>query len=75
MTIVESSPKGDSQSNVVSLRDRCKILKGESERTKLGLGAKLKTPLRIGHPCMSWMVENVADTVSQFKNGHDGHTA
>ena len=75
VTLVELSPKGESQSNVVSLRDRCKIPKRESERTKLGLGAKLKTPLRIGHPCMSWMVENVADTVSQFKIGHDGRTS
>ena len=37
VTLVESSPKGDSQSNVVTLRDRRKILKGESERTKLVL--------------------------------------
>ena len=48
----------------------------EGVRThKLNLEAKLKTTLRNGHPCIAWMVENVADLINKFKIGQDGRTA
>ena len=48
----------------------------EGVRThKLDLEAKLQTKVQISHPCISWMVENVADIINKFKIGHDGRTA
>ena len=47
----------------------------EGVRThKLDLEAKLKTTVRIGHPSIAWMVENVADIINKFKIGQDGRT-
>ena len=42
---------------------------------KLDLETKLKTTVRIGHLCISWAEENVADTTNKFKIDHDGRTA
>ena len=73
VTIVESSPKGESQSNGIAERAAQDL---EGVRThNLDLEAKLKTTLRIGHPCITWMVENVADIINKFKIGQDGRTA
>ena len=41
----------------------------------LDLGTKLKMAVGIGHPCIAWLVENVADIINKFKIGHDGRTA
>ena len=59
MTFVESSPKGESQSNSIAKR----------AAYQSDLDAKLKTTVQIGHPCIAWIVENVADTINKFKNG------
>ena len=68
VTIVESSPKGESQSNGIAERAAQDL---EGVRThNLDLEAKLKTTLRIGR-----MVENVADIINKFKIGQDGRTA
>ena len=46
----------------------------EGVRThKLDLEAKLKTTVRIGHPCIAWMVENVADIINKFKIGRTAY--
>ena len=39
---------------------------------QLDCEAKLKTTVRIGHPCVPWLVETVADIISRFKIGQDG---
>ena len=74
VTLVESSPKGESQSNIIAERT-VQDLEDGVRTHKLDLEAKLKTTLRISHPCISWMVENVADIINKFKIGHDGRTA
>ena len=72
-TLVESSPKGETQSNVIA--DRAVQDLDDGVRThKLDLEAKLQTTVRIGHPCIVWMVENVADIINKFKIGQDGRT-
>ena len=68
VTLLESSPKGESQSN------------GIAERAVQDLEAgvrthKLDLAVRISRPCISWMVGNVADIINKFKIGHDGRTA
>ena len=74
VTLVKSSPKGESQSNGIAERAVQDLEEGIRTH-KLDLEAKLKTPVRISHPCISWMVENVADIINKFKIGHDGRTA
>ena len=74
VTIVESSPKGESQSNSIAER-AVQDLEGGVRTHKLDLEAKLKTTLRIGRPCIAWMVEIVADIINKFKIGQDGRTA
>ena len=74
VTLVESSPKGESQSNGIAERAVQDLEEGVRTH-KLDLEAKLKTTVRISHPCISWMVENVADIINKFKIGHDGRTA
>ena len=45
----------------------------EGVRThKLDIEAKLKTTVRIGHLCISWLFENVADIIDKFEIGEDG---
>ena len=71
-SIVESSPKGESQFNGIAERA---VQDLEGVRThKLDLETKLKTALRIGHPCNAWMVESVEDIINKFKVGQDGRT-
>ena len=73
VTLVESSPKGESQSNGIAERA---VQDLEGVRThKLDLETKLKMAVGIGHPCIAWLVENVADIINKFKIGHDGRTA
>ena len=50
-------------------------LEGGVRTHKSDLETKLKTTVRNGHPCMSWMVENVADTIDKFKIGYDSRAA
>ena len=45
---------------MVLLRERCKIFKRDLE-------AKLKTTVRINHPCISWLVEKAADIINKSK--------
>ena len=72
VTLVESSPKGDSQSNGIAERA---VQDLEGVRThKLDLEAKLRTTVRIGHPCIAWQVEKVADIINKFKIGQDWRT-
>ena len=73
VTLVESSSKGESQSNGIARRAVQDI---ERVRTlKLDLEAKLKTTVGIGHPCIAWLVEYVAEVITKFKIGQDGRTA
>ena len=74
VTLVESSPKGESQSDGIAERAVQDLEEGVRTH-KLDLEAKLKTTVRISHPCMSWMVENVADIINKFNIGHYGRTA
>ena len=73
VTLVESSPKGESQSNGIAERT---VQDLEGVRThKLDLETKLKMAVGIGHHRIAWLVENVADIINKFKIGHDGRTA
>ena len=74
VTLVESSLKGESQSNGIAERVVQDLEEGVRTH-KLDLEAKLKTTVRKSRPCISWMVENVADIINKFKIGHDGRTA
>ena len=72
VTLVESSPKGESKSNGIAERA---VQDLEGVRThKLDHEAKRKSTVRIGHRCIAWLVENVAD-INKFKIGQDGRTA
>ena len=71
MTLVESSPKGDSQSNGIAERAVQDLEEGVRTH-KLDRETKLKMAVGIGHPCIAWLVENVADIINKFKIGHDG---
>ena len=74
VTLVESSPKGESQSNGIAERAVQDLEEGVRTH-KLDLETKLKVAVGIGHPCIAWLVENVADIINKFKIGHDGRTA
>ena len=74
VTFVESSPKGESQSNGVAERAVQDLEEGVRTH-KLDLETKLKMAVGIGHPCIAWLVDNVADIINKFKIGHDGRTA
>ena len=74
VTFVESSPKGESQSNGIAERAVQDLEEGVRTH-KLDLETKLKMAVGIGHPCIAWLVENVADIINKFKIGHDGRTA
>ena len=67
VTIVESSPKGESQSSGIAERAVQDLDEGVRPHN-LDFEAELKTRLRIGHPSIAWMVENVADIINKFKN-------
>ena len=54
--------------------EQCKILKKEFGH-KLDPDTELKMAVGIGHPCIAWLVENVADNINKFKIGHDGRTS
>ena len=59
---------------MVSLREAQDLEEGVRTH-KLDLETKLRTTVRSGHPCIAWLVENVADIINKFKFGHDGRTA
>ena len=71
---MESSPEGESQSCGIAERTVQDLEEGVRTHN-LVLEAKLKTTVRISHPGISWMVENVADIIKKFKIGHCGRTA
>ena len=73
VTLVESSPKGESQSNGI-VETAVQDLDGVRTH-KFEIEATLKTTVRLGHLCIEWMVENVADVINKFKIGQDGRTA
>ena len=59
VSLVESSPKGESKSNGITERA---VQDLEGVRThKLDLKVELKSTVRIGHRCIAWLVKNVAD--------------
>ena len=74
VTLVESSPKGESQSNGIAERAVQDLEEGVRTH-KLDLETKFKMAVGIGYPCIAWLVENVADIINKFKIGHDGRTA
>ena len=74
MTLVEPSPKGESQSNGIAERAVQDLEEGVRTH-KLDPDTELKMAVGIGHPCIAWLVENVADNINKFKIGHDGRTS
>ena len=74
ITLVESAPKGESQSNGIAERAVQDLEEG-TRTHKLDFEAKLKCKIEVTHDIMSWMIENVADIINKFKVGHDGKTA
>ena len=74
VTLVESSPKGESQSNGSAERAVQDLEEGVRTH-KLYLETKLKMAVGIGHLCIAWVVENVVDIINKFKISHDGRTA
>ena len=74
ITLVESSPKGESQSNGVAERAVQDIEEGVRTH-KLDIERKLKESVPIGHTILIWLVERVAGILNKFKVGHDGRTA
>ena len=74
LTVLESTPRGDSQSNGVAERAvqevECAI------RThKLDLDSKLNVSTSVTENLMTWLVENAADILNKCQVGHDGRTA
>ena len=74
ITLVEASPKGESQSNGVAERAVQDIEDGVRTH-KLDLEAKAGQPIPITHDIIPWMVENVADLINKQLVGRDGKTA
>ena len=71
VTLVESSPKGELQSNGIA-EQAVQDLEEGVRTHKLDLETKLKMAVRIGHRCTAWLVENVADIINKFKIGKVG---
>ena len=72
VSLVESSPKGESKSNGIT---ESAVQDLEGVRThKLDLKVELKSTVRIGHRCIAWLLKNVADII-KVKIGQDGRTA
>ena len=73
LTVVEASPKGESQSNGAAERAVQEIEEGL--RTHIfDLESKFKAEVGIDLPVVSWMVENYADIVNKQAVGRDGET-
>ena len=73
VTIIEKSPKGDSQSNGLAER----AVRGIEELLrvhKLDLEARLGQVLQMDHPCIEWLVEYTTDVLNKAQVGHDGRT-
>ena len=71
VTLVESRPKGQSHSNCIAERAVQDLEEGV--RTYgLDLDTKLKMVVGMGHPCIAWLVEHVADIINKFKIVHGG---
>ena len=73
LTVVEMSPKGESQSNGAAERAVQEIEEGLRTHI-LDLESKLKAEVEIDSPITSWMVENYADIVNKQAVGRDGKT-
>ncbi len=71
MTVLELSPKGESQSNGLAERAVQEIEEGLRTHL-LDLEKKLGAEVNIDHPVISWMVENIADIVNKQCVGADG---
>ena len=74
ITLVEASPKGESQSNGVAERAVQDIEEG-ARAHKLDLESKVGKPIPVTHNILSWMVENVSDVINKQMVGSDGKTA
>ena len=67
-SLLESSPKGESQANVVSLRDRCTDLEEGVRTHKVRSWSETEDTTATWSPLHVMDGGNVADIVSQFKN-------
>ena len=73
ITVLERSPKGDSQSNGLAER----AVRGLEELLrvhKLDLEARLGAILQMDHPCIEWLVEYTTDVLNKTQVGQDGRT-
>ena len=73
ITLVEASPKGESQSNGVAERAVQEIEEGVRTH-KLDIESKVGELIPITHAIIPWMIENVADLLNKQCVGKDGKT-
>jgi hypothetical protein len=67
-------PAHESQSNG-AVENAVKLLKGMVRVHLLALERKAQLHLPSHHPLMAWLVEHVADVITKYLQGKDGHTA
>lgn len=73
LTIVERSPKGESQSNGLAERAVQEVEMGLRTHI-IDLERKIGAQIEIDDPVVSWMVENIADINNKQSVGVDGRT-
>ena len=73
VTVLEKSPKGDSQANGLAER----AVRGLEELLrvhKLDLESRVGCTLQMDHPCIEWLVEYTTDVLNKYQVGQDGRT-
>ena len=73
ITLVETSPRYESQSNGIAERG-VQSNEGQVRTLKLGLEDKIKCRLPVTHTVMTWLVPHAADLLTKYIVGKDGRT-
>ena len=73
-TIIEVSPKGDSQSNGAA-ENAVQVIEDMIRTWKSALDEQYKVTIKSDLPIVAWMVEYCGELINRYRTGEDGKTA